>query len=77
MCEPVLREGVGWPFTVVGLLSDLDPWRATVGLPAGASRRRAFGDVVNDGAVVTDGPCIPHCGHGTTSSDGRGNGPLL
>ena len=34
MCEPVLREGVGWPFTVVGLLSDLDPRGATVGLPA-------------------------------------------
>ena len=77
MCEPVLREGVGWPFTVVGLLSDLDPWRARVGLPAGAPRGGAFGDIVNDGTIVTDRPCVPHRGHGSPSGDRCGNGTLL
>lgn len=77
MCESVLREGVGWPFTVVGLLSDLDPRGATVGLPAGASSRGTFGDIVDDGSVVTDGPCIPNGGHSATGGDGRGNGTLL
>ena len=77
MGEPILRKGVRWPFTVVGLLSDLDPGGTTVTLPAGASGRGAFGDIVNDRSVVADGPCVPYRGHSATGGNGRGNGTLL
>jgi len=55
----------------------LEPGSACITLPAGASRGATFRHVVEDGAIMTNGPGVPQRSNDASRSDSSSNGGLF